>query len=353
MKALVLSGGGALGAYEAGAISVLCATYQFDLVCGTSIGALNASYVAQGRLDDLFATWSTIGKRGVITLDPLAQHISDFANAVIAFEKQSAPLRKIVSLLGLYPAFRKMGSIGAVMQMLGGLSPDPIAAVLKSNLDFSRLETSLVVSGTNLSTGNSDAFYWFKTAADMDRFVGAHDKGLAHALTAENFCDAVRASSSIPFAFAPVPIALDAGSPSSFVDGGVANNTPLGVAIDAGADDVTVIFLNPEDHHAPQAVSNLAEVGLTCFSIMQERIIELDFAAADRVNKSIERGGGGGSGSAGERRPVTLRALRPAATLPITVLQFDRQDLIDAVYALGVADAKAAVPNWSNGVDAS
>ena len=350
MKALVLSGGGALGAYEAGAISVLCAEYSFDLVCGTSIGALNASYVAQHRLNDLYITWSTIAKRGVITLDPLAQHISDFANAVIGFEKQSAPLRKLVSLLGLYPAFRKMGSIGAVMQMLGGLSPDPIAAVLKDNLDFSRLAMSLVVSGTNLSTGNSDAFYWFQTATDAERFVGAHDKGLAHALTPDNFRDAVRASSAIPFAFAPVPIATMSAS-SLFVDGGVANNTPLGVAIDAGADDVTVIFLNPEDHHAPQAVSNLAEVGLTCFSIMQERIIELDFAAAERVNKNIARGSGGGDGSTGERRPVTLREMRPATTLPITVLQFDRQDLIDKVYAMGVADAKAAVAGWSRSAD--
>lgn len=47
MKALVLSGGGALGAFEAGAIQALTdGGEEFDLVCGTSIGAINASSLA-------------------------------------------------------------------------------------------------------------------------------------------------------------------------------------------------------------------------------------------------------------------------------------------------------------------
>ena len=293
MRALVLSGGGALGAYEAGAISILCEAFDYDLVCGTSIGALNAAFVAQRRLDDLREVWATIGEAKVVTLDPLAQRIRDFAAAVMSFQKDNGMLQKAIALAGLYPAYRRIGPMSAVLSMLGGLSPDPIAAVLAKYLDFGRLARSIVVSGTNLTTGGSDAFCWFPDAASGARFAAVHDKGLTHPLSEQNFRDAVRASSAIPFAFAPVLVEASGGDALAFVDGGVANNTPLGVAIDAGATEVTVVFLNPVDRHTTQAVANLAEIGLTCFSIMQERILELDFKDAQRVNDDIAKNSGG------------------------------------------------------------
>jgi predicted acylesterase/phospholipase RssA len=346
LRALVLSGGGALGAYEAGAISVLCSEIQYDLVCGTSIGALNAAYVAQNRLPDLEATWSTIGKAGVITLIPFAQRIQDFVDGVISFQKSSSIIPKMLSLAGLLPKFMRIGPMNAIMSQLGGLSPDPIASVLDKYVDFGRLVKPLIISGTDLTTGNSDAFYWFPDPAAGATFAKAHDKGVAHLLNAANIRDAVRASAAIPFAFAPVTVATDAEGQRGFVDGGVANNTPIGVAIDAGATEITVIFLNPPDMHVPQAITNLAEIGLTCFSIMQERILELDFQNAERVNKAIAAGSGG-TGSSGVRKPIALTFVQPTDPLPISVLQFDRQDLIDQVYARGVADAKTAMLGWS------
>ncbi len=66
MKALVLSGGGALGAFEAGAIKALHdGGSEFDLICGTSIGAINASFAAQDKIDELTALWL-----GIATLQP-------------------------------------------------------------------------------------------------------------------------------------------------------------------------------------------------------------------------------------------------------------------------------------------
>lgn len=49
-RALVLSGGGNKGAFEAGAVYHLIQTqnYHFDIFSGTSVGALNAGYLAQG-----------------------------------------------------------------------------------------------------------------------------------------------------------------------------------------------------------------------------------------------------------------------------------------------------------------
>ncbi|HEU5478748.1 MAG TPA: patatin-like phospholipase family protein, partial [Candidatus Tumulicola sp.] len=49
MKALVLSGGGAHGAYEAGVAQSLLQRERFDVICGVSIGAINAALIAAGK----------------------------------------------------------------------------------------------------------------------------------------------------------------------------------------------------------------------------------------------------------------------------------------------------------------
>ena len=50
--ALVLSGGGSKGAFEVGAVRCLYTVFGVDpdLICGTSVGALNAAKLAEGRL---------------------------------------------------------------------------------------------------------------------------------------------------------------------------------------------------------------------------------------------------------------------------------------------------------------
>ena len=57
MKALLLGGGGAFGAYEAGVATALLKTERYDLVCGVSIGAINAALMAAGNDDALKRFW--------------------------------------------------------------------------------------------------------------------------------------------------------------------------------------------------------------------------------------------------------------------------------------------------------
>lgn len=48
MKALVLSGGGGKGSYQAGAIKYLLGERRenYDIITGTSVGALNGSFLS-------------------------------------------------------------------------------------------------------------------------------------------------------------------------------------------------------------------------------------------------------------------------------------------------------------------
>ena len=55
---LVLSGGGSKGAYESGCMKALQELgYHFDIVTGTSIGALNGLLVAQEDYQKLYELW--------------------------------------------------------------------------------------------------------------------------------------------------------------------------------------------------------------------------------------------------------------------------------------------------------
>ena len=60
MRGLVLEGGGAKGAFHAGALKALFERgYTFDGVTGTSIGAVNGAMVAQGDFDLCLELWQS------------------------------------------------------------------------------------------------------------------------------------------------------------------------------------------------------------------------------------------------------------------------------------------------------
>src|SRR6516165_11392515 len=73
-RALVVSGAGARGTYEAGAIKWLfrnvSAGQPFDLICGTSAGAINAAFAAQGTVESIQRNeqlWKGMPSAGILT----------------------------------------------------------------------------------------------------------------------------------------------------------------------------------------------------------------------------------------------------------------------------------------------
>ena len=100
-RTLVLSGGAFFGAFELGAIRYLIQEFgmQFDIVCGTSVGALIAAMIVQGDIDVAKDIWQSldskedifspgfvenvIAKGGIYGIEPLA----DLVNKYISVEK--------------------------------------------------------------------------------------------------------------------------------------------------------------------------------------------------------------------------------------------------------------------------
>jgi NTE family protein len=77
MRALVLSGGGLFGAWQAGAWSVLARSFDVDLIVGASVGSLNGYLIACGvGPDELAAMWKDPAFRRLDDLHGMLQRIT-------------------------------------------------------------------------------------------------------------------------------------------------------------------------------------------------------------------------------------------------------------------------------------
>ena len=112
---LVLEGGGAKGAYQVGAIKALKKKgIEFDTIIGTSIGAINAAFIAQGDINKLEELWQTLSFQDLMDINnELIESItnmkfsSDILNEIArkffnAFKEKGIDTSSIRSLLEKY-----------------------------------------------------------------------------------------------------------------------------------------------------------------------------------------------------------------------------------------------------------
>jgi CRP/FNR family transcriptional regulator, cyclic AMP receptor protein len=334
-RALVLSGGGARGAYEAGVVTALCEREAFDIVSGTSIGAINAALTAQGATDRLRALWRSVPERALIRgISPLHELWA------IVRRRDTRRLRRafqiVVDLARGFGALRY-----AHPKALRGIShlldPSPIVTMLRTVLDYDELSRTLIVGVTNLTLARPEAFYSFppQDAASEERF--SHSERASTKLTRENYISAILASAAIPLAFPKVQVTDDDGRVCDYIDGGVGNNTPIRQAIDAGADEITVVIA---DHIAlrdrTHRTDDLGSIALVAQDIMQQQVLELDLKLTRRVNEAVLRG------SAPGKRFVRIRTIGPSVPIPLPILGFANLETIERAFEQGLVDGHGA-----------
>jgi NTE family protein len=335
MKALILSGGGARGAYEAGAVRALLEHERFDIICGTSVGAINATLVAQDEIEKLERIWRSIASSKLIRLAPELGAVAKVVADLRALSEDPLTRRPSI-LVQLAQDYARIGSPSRFAHLLGVLNSQPIVELLGSHLHYASIKHTLIVAVTNLTRGRPEAFYHFAGAnagENAKRF--AEREAFSHPLSESNYLDAVRASSAIPGAFPPVGISDEACAACEYVDGGVAGNTPINQAIHAGADDVTVIYVDRADLRPPNwRIASIADIALISNDIMQQRMIDRDLRFAAAINEAVR------AHQAPGKRYVAIRTIVPQAPLGLSVLDFDKQDRIDAAIEQGKRDAE-------------
>ncbi|MFD1554566.1 DUF3734 domain-containing protein [Paraburkholderia silviterrae] len=227
--ALVLQGGGALGAYQAGVLEGLHeARIALNWVAGISIGALNTAIIAGNepamRVPRLREFWETICRPGFTPAMPAPfEHAlfmaSDATRSMLtAFQAASAAAQ------GQHGFFAPR--VPAPLPWLAN-APDrvswydttPLKATLERFCDFERInsgETRVSVGAVNVATGNFVYFDNTRTTLRAEHFI---------------------ASGALPPGFAPVEI-----DGEFFWDGGVVSNTPLHEVLSASPRRDTLVF---------------------------------------------------------------------------------------------------------------
>jgi NTE family protein len=202
---LVLQGGGALGAYQAGAYEALAETGEMPTwVAGVSIGAINSAIIAgnppERRVEKLRAFWN-----GVSSWLP-AKPLANDDNSRRAFNETSAALAALTGVPGFFsprvpPAVLSPQGTRAAISIY---DTAPLKDTLCQLIDFDLLNSGSVrlsVGAVNVRTGNHQYF-----DTDQQRIGPDH----------------IMASGALPPGFPPIEID---GEP--FWDGGLVSNTPL------------------------------------------------------------------------------------------------------------------------------
>ncbi len=350
-RALVLSGGGARGAYEGGVVGALAAAAgvadrsplpPYEVVCGTSIGALNGWFVATGRYTELRKLWYGISGEKLIALKRQYAALTD---------PQSGLLNRAASAVSLVWLTRNQNGL---------LKSEPVFEWIARNIDPDvPLLIPLIWAVTNLSQQRPEYFFLRPKTASADLSarieralkLSLGPQTIVREATPDLLHRAIFASAAVPIVFDPVLMPGPDGAANAYCDGGVASNSPVGIA-HAVASAADVVLLSPP--FEPQAgYGDAVEVAYAAFGTAQRKILEVEMRDAyfqslgrrafDRLSpRDLAGAARGNAALATFMRSVPeteLRYLRPLKALPLSLMAFDDEAAIGRAYQIGWEDA--------------
>lgn len=281
--ALVLAGGGARGAYEVGVLRyivddiarALDRRVRFDIVCGTSVGAINAGMVASfaddphQAVDRLVMAWEALTMDAIARTDPRS-------------------LWALWRALFLRPSKPGDGA-NAVF------NPAGLRHLLETAIPFHRIDEMIEkghlvaasISTTHIASGKTFVFVQRKEPG-LPRWSA---DGTVVARAARLRAEHALASAAIPLVFPAVDI-----DGEMFCDGGLRQNVPLSPARRLGADGLLII----SPRHLPESAAppEIAEGGLpgplfllgkALNALLLDRIDD-DVDRLNRINAILEAG---------------------------------------------------------------
>ena len=276
--ALVLSGGGARGAYQVGVLQQIARQhpeFSFPIITGVSAGAINAAFIASHREDLARATeqlaqrWSTLTTSTVMRTDvpSLVGNAMRIAGTLATGGARIAPATR--GLVDTRPLRRFLETL---------VKPENIEA----NIRDGRLQ-ALAVSATSYRTGDSITFVQGSPDTSMwDRFrrLSRADRiGVDHVL----------ASAAIPLFFPACQVEGE-----YFGDGSLRQPYPLAPAVHLGADRLLAVssrYSSPAqaDDAEPGPYPSTARIlGLMLNSIFLDQL-DADAERLERVNELLQR----------------------------------------------------------------
>jgi NTE family protein len=255
-RAIVFSGGGARGAYEAGVVRYLveelpkCLGFapRFDILCGTSVGAIHACYLAATahlgpqRGSKLVEFWTSMKLEEVLPLS---------VRDLIVLPRR---------LLGLRGIAERMNRGEAPERLYGLLNTEPLEKLVLRGIPWRSIRPNVkqglvdavCVAATQIGTGHVVVFI---ESRDRTLPRWTRDPTIVPRPTRLLPIHAL-ASAAIPVLFPAVRVAS-----TYYADGGLRLNTPLTPALRLGADRVLVVALRQNPQQASEAALAEQRVG--------------------------------------------------------------------------------------------
>jgi len=263
---MVLSGGGARGAFQVGVYERLLRDARFadgpTVLSGTSAGAINAALIAAGKSPrELMQFWNGIADNPPVVASPLFFQtavrtlVQLMLEEAVRWLRSPQPIRALVqrawnhlpprrgSLLALWVEYLLTARFELVSRFLDGIREPFLAdtAQLRERLIDAVGGERVPTNGLRLAINTVDAH-----TGHVVRYVNAEtpltrppDYHIVDAITV----DMVLASASIPLLFPPVQIGKHL-----LWDGGLLVNTPLAPVVALGAEEIiTVLVTEPPD----------------------------------------------------------------------------------------------------------
>ena len=287
---LVLTGGGARAAYQVGVLQAISSILReagwppsrnpFDIICGTSAGAINATALAC-RADDfgegvqqLLDVWQNIAVAQVYRADSLGVIRSG---------------ARWLSLLSFGWLLRRWHA--APPNSL--LDNTPLVSLLHRMLDLPRLDAvlqegllhALAVTASSYTGGQHITFY--QTLADVAPWVRMQRVALQDQIGVQHLL----ASAAIPFIFPAVPLFID-GHQEYCGDGSMRQLAPISPAIHLGARKVLVVGAGRLTEPTPSVTGpvpypSLAQIAGHALSSIFLDGLAVDIERLNRINLTL------------------------------------------------------------------
>jgi len=285
--ALVLGGGGALGAYQAEVARRIAPSLDLCAITGVSVGALNGSILSQGSTEKLKDIWKETRK-------------SDVWNGGHTF------WRYVNLILG---------------NKLGLYSSDPLQEKIEKYFDPNEVKVPFQAGSVNLETGE---YVRYQISPDLNYT----DKAIGRA---RRF---VCASAAIPGAVEPIKVDEDR---TMMVDGGIRNMAPISDSLDFDPDRIVVILNTSiqDDFLANnETPSHIFEVGASALEVLFNETTINDVRTAQKINDAVKEAGG----EIGDYKYVDIDVIGPSG--PIGSAQDFSKDAYKNRVKVGKRDAE-------------
>ena len=310
---LILTGGGARAAYQAGVLLAIAKLSKnrkhnpFPIICGTSAGAINAAGLAC-LADDfgkavsiLVRVWRNMHAGDIYRADPLGIGASGarWLSLLMAGWLIRNPPRSL-------------------------LDNTPLGELLSRHLDFNGIQRAIdngalhaiSITASGYDSGESISFFQAHPSAEpwsrVQRMGTRTELGLQHLL----------ASSAIPFIFPPTLIHRE-----YFGDGSMRQLAPISPAIHLGAERVLIVGAGRKsEYHERQKTAghpSLAQIAGHALSSIFLDSLAVDIERMQRINKTLA--------AMPQNAPPSEIPLRPINTLIIA--PSERLDRIAAQHA--------------------